>query len=276
MKHPGHGSFTLRLLATLALAALLAMTGCGGPQTDAAQDDGSLEKILNAKQLVLGLDASFPPMGFTDEAGEIVGFDIDMAQEVCERLGVTLVKRPIDWDTKEEDLNTGAIDCIWNGLSVTPGRAESMNLSEPYMKNQQIFVVLGDSDAKGLRDLSGARVGVQSGSTAQEALEESSLYGSVEITALGDNLELMELLRAGSLDAVLLDSVVAYYYISASEESYFVLPDSLSEEKFAVGFRKGDQALRDRVQELISDMKADGTLGEISRKWFGSDITTVK
>lgn len=265
------------LAGVVTMALLLTAAGCGGGanKNDAA-DDGSLQKVLDAKQLVLGLDASFPPMGFTDESGELVGFDIDVAQAVCDRLGIALVKRPIDWDAKEDDLNGGTIDCIWNGMSATPERAESMDLSEPYMKNELIFVVSGDSDAKGVRDLKGKTVGVQSGSTAQEMLEASELYGDISVAPLGDNLELLEQLKRGKVDAALLDSVVAYYFIFISDERYFVLPDSLGEEEYAIGFRKGDQALRDKVQEIIGDMKADGTLSDISTKWFGSDITIVK
>ena len=264
------------LLAGVVAAALLALTGCGGAEKDAAADDGSLQRVIDAGQLVLGLDASFPPMGFTDEAGEIVGFDIDVAQEVCDRLGVTLVKCPIDWDTKEDDLNSGVIDCIWNGMSVTPSRAEAMSLSEPYMKNELIFVVSGDSDAKSLRDLKGRTVGVQSGSTAQDVLAASNLGKDVSILALGDNLELLEQLKSRTVDAVLLDSVVAYYFIFTSDARYVVLPDSLGEEEYALGFRKADQTLRDKVQELLGDMKADGTLGNISQKWFESDITIIR
>ena len=268
-----------RLRAGLtAVIVMLAAAGCGtgGKPPLPPESDGSLQKILDAKQLILGLDASFPPMGFTDETGEIVGFDIDVAQEVCNRLGVELVKWPINWDTKEYALNNGTIDCIWNGMSVTPGRAAEMCLSEPYMRNELIFVVSGRSDAKGVRDLAGKRVGMQSGSTAQEALEASDLYKDVTVVTLDENITLLQCLKEGTLDAVLLDSVVAYYFISTSKESFFVLPDSLGEEDLAIGFRKDDRELRNRVQEIISGMKADGTLGEISKKWFGSDITIVR
>ena len=262
----------------LLFAAVLALTaaGCGSAQTGNNRSDGSLQKILDAGQLVLGLDTEFPPMGYIDETGEIVGFDIDVAQEVCDRLGVTLVKQGIDWDTKEDDLNKGNIDCIWNGMSVTPARAEEMNLSEPYMKNEVIVVVLGSSDIEVLRDLAGRKVGVQSGSTAQDVLETSDKVSDISIVTFDDNMELLKKLEQEEVDAALVDSVVAYHFIFSSDRKYYVLPDSLDEEEYAIGFRKGDQALRDRVQEILSEMKADGTLGVISKKWFGSDITTVR
>lgn len=265
-----------RLLAlSLAAALTLSLPGCAG-KSSAPVSDGSLQSILDSGRLVLGLDASFPPMGFTDGSGEIVGFDIDVAQEVCDRLGIELVKKSINWDEKEDELNSGAIDCIWNGMSITPGRAEAMCLSEPYMKNELIFVVDGSSDIKGNHDLGGKEVGVQSGSTALEVLEASELSEGITVVTDDDNMALFQKLRQGVIDAALIDSAVAYYVISTSTDRYYVLSDSLSEDKFAIGFRKGDQELRDRIQELINEMKADGTLGKISKKWFGSDITIVK
>ena len=278
-----------RLFAGFAAAALItAGAGCGNGSTAAdttaaanndtqtAASDDSLQKVLDAKKLVLGLDASFPPMGFTDESNEIVGFDIDVAQEVCDRLGIELVKQPINWDTKEEDLNLGKIDCIWNGMSINAARAEAMNLSEPYMKNEMIFVVPGDSDVKSMNDLSGKTVGVQNGSTAQEILEASDLYANITVTPLDDNVTLLNNMELGFSDAVFLDSVVAYYFIASNNKDFFVLPGNLEDEEYAIGFRKADQTLRDKVQATLSEMKADGKLAEISTKWFGSDVTTVK
>ena len=274
-----------RIFAGFAAAALVtACAGCGGgtaaqttaaPSQAAAADD-SLQKILDAKKLVLGLDASFPPMGFTDSANEIVGFDIDVAQEVCNRLGIELVKQPINWDAKEEDLNLGKIDCIWNGMSINPARAEAMNLSEPYMKNEMIFVVPGNSDIKSMDDLAGKTVGVQTGSSAQEILEATDLFSKITETPLEDNITLLNQMELGFSDAVFLDSVVANYLITENNKDYVILPGNLEAEEYAIGFRKNDQSLRDKIQETLSAMKADGKLGEISTKWFGSDITTVK
>ena len=144
------------------------------------------------------------------------------------------------------------------------------------MKNELIIVVLGSSDIEVLRDLAGRKVGVQSGSTAQDVLETSDKVSDISIVTFDDNMELLKKLEQEEVDAALVDSVVAYHFIFSSDRKYYVLPDSLGEEEYAIGFRKGDQALRDRVQEILSEMKADGTLGVISKKWFGSDITTVR
>ena len=242
----------------------------------AAASDDSLQKVLDSKQLILGLDASFPPMGFTNDANEIVGFDIDVAQEVCDRMGITLIKQPINWDNKEEDLNVGKIDCIWNGMSINESRKQVMNLSDPYMNNEMIFVVPKDSGVKTMDDLKGKTVGVQSGSSAEEILQAAEIYSSLSVTALDDNVTLLNQMELGFSDAVFLDSVVANYFITENNKDYVILPGNLESEEYAIGFRKNDQALRDEVQRVLSEMKADGKLGEISTKWFGSDVTTVK
>ena len=263
------------LIFCIALSVMLTAAGCGNTQTQQPKDD-SLQKVLDAGELILGLDTEFPPMGFKNDSGEIIGFDIDVAHEVCNRLGVTLVKKGINWDDKEDDLNSGKIDCIWNGMSVTPGRAESMNLSESYMKNEVIVVILDDSNIEGLRDLTGRKLGVQSGSTAEDVLKESEKITNASVFKYDDNRELLKKLDEGEIDAALVDSIVAYYLILQSERQYYILPDSLAEEEYAIGFRKEDNTLRDRVQEILKEMKADGALGSISKKWFGSDITIVK
>lgn len=277
-----------KILAVMALIPAM-LTGCGnsgsdgGDVTTAADsavvnngEDNSLQKVLDSGEFILGLDATFKPMGYTNENDEIVGFDIDCAEEVCSRLGVKLVKQPIDWDTKEQDLDSGKIDCIWNGMSINASRQEVMNLSEPYMKNSMVFVVAaGTLEASApLDELKGKTVAVQSGSTAQEILQGAGL--EVTENALATNVECLQQLELNLVDAVFMDSVVANYEIKESGKDYVILENGLEEEEYAIGFRKNDSALRDRVQEILSEMKADGKLGEISTKWFGSDITTVK
>lgn len=279
----------IKLLAAMALVPAM-LAGCSSAngtteettaaettaaETDTASgEDNSLQKVLDSGKFILGLDATFKPMGFTDENDQIVGFDIDVAQEVCNRLGVELVKQPIDWDTKEADLDAGKIDCIWNGMSINASRQEVMNLSEAYMENAMVFVVANGSAIASQADLDGKTVAVQSGSTAQDILRESGL--NVVETALATNVECLQQLELNLVDAVFMDSVVANYEIKESGKDYVILPDGLEEEEYAIGFRKNDCALRDKVQSILSEMKADGTLGEISTNWFGSDITTVK
>ncbi|MBQ9528594.1 MAG: transporter substrate-binding domain-containing protein [Fretibacterium sp.] len=277
MKKSGH----THLFAWIAATALILAAAAGAVwvrnagRTDAPVSDGSLQKILNSGRLVLGVDANFPPMSFVEEDEDIVGFDVDMFREVCKRLGVELIRRSIDWDDKEEELNGGTIDCI-GSMSVTPESARVMNLSEPYIKETLTFVVPGNSSARWLRDLKGRKIGVQAGSTTQEALEKLDIYKDITPVLFDDNLTILRQLKTGDLDAGLVDSVAAYYFIYSSSERYFFLPENLGEEKFAIGFRKNDKELRNRVQEILSEMKADGSLGKISKKCFGSDITIVR
>ncbi|MBO5164568.1 MAG: amino acid ABC transporter substrate-binding protein [Ruminococcus sp.] len=291
-------SISLRLFASVAaLSMLIVSAGCGNDSSSQSEsssessapdsvsddssaadtsDDQSLQKVLDSGKFVLGLDATFKPMGYTDENDEIVGFDIDVAEEVCARMGVELVKEGINWDTKEQDLNAGRIDCIWNGMSVSPSRAEEMNLSEPYMSNAMVFVVPANSDVTDMEQLSDKIIGVQNGSTAEEILMASDIASTITEQPMATNIEALQQMELGIVDAVFLDSVVANYEITSSGKDYKILPDGLEEEEYAIGFRKNDQALRDEVQKILSEMKADGKLGEISTEWFGSDITTVK
>lgn len=265
----------LKLVAVITAAALLLFAaGCSGGNEQNADD--SLKKILDAKQLVLGLDDNYPPMGYTNESGEIVGFDIDLAEEVCTRLGIDLVKKPIKWNEKEKELNNGTIDCIWNGLSITPERSKSMCLSMPYFRNELVLVVMSSSNIKNARDLDGKIIGVQSGSTPESYLESQKKDFNVTVRAFNNNMELMNSLKLGTIDVAFVCSVNAYYYISMSEERFFVLPDTFSKEELAIGFRKNDKTLCEKVEDTLSDMKADGTLKKISEKWFGSDITIIK
>lgn len=268
------------MVAALALTATIGFAGCSSAPansgTSQTTEDNSLQKIKDSGKFILGLDATFKPMGYTDENDQIVGFDIDVAEEVCKRMGVELVKQPINWETKETDLEVGKCDCIWNGMSVSPERAEKMNLSDPYMKNAMVFVVKSDSLVASVDDLKTAKIAVQNGSTAQDILEKSEIKDTITVSAIATNVEALQQLEMGLCDAVFLDKIVADYEIKTSGKALKVLPEGLEEEEYAIGFRKNDQKLRDEVQKILVEMKKDGKLAEISTKWFGSDITTVK
>jgi polar amino acid transport system substrate-binding protein len=249
-------------------------------QTGADGQDNSLQYIKDNGKLILGLDDAFPPMGFRDKNNNIVGFDIDLAHAVCDKLGVELELQPIDWDAKEQELATKSIDCIWNGLSLTAKNQENMTMTKSYMTNSITLVVKSDSDIASMADMEGKSVAVQSGSAAEETLDadenkdfKASLSGvnpfDEYITALLD-------MESGNSDAVLMDSVVANYMINDLGKDYKVLDDTLLEDKYVVGFRKGDQALSDAVWNALMDLKEEGKITEISNKWFGFDITTIE
>lgn len=242
--------------------------------------DNSLEYILDKGKLILGLDDSFPPMGFRDDSGNIVGFDIDLAKAVCDKLGVELVLQPVIWEAKEHELNTKSIDCLWNGFSITPDRKENLTLSIPYMENTIAIVVAKDSGIKSKEDMAGKRLAVQGGSSAEEALnmDENKKFkeslGEIN-SGFNDYVTALMDLETGNSDGVLMDSVVANYMIYEAGKDFIVLDDHLVAEEYAVGFRKGEEALADAVNKALRELKDDGTVEEISKKWFGSDITTI-
>ncbi len=261
----------------LILIAAIAVAGISASAAKESSEDLSLQKVLDKGTFVLGLDDAFPPMGFRDENGEIVGFDIDTAREVCARLGVELVCQPIDWNAKEQELATGNIDCIWNGFTVTPERREVMTFSESYVKNAQVVVVNGDSSVQTLADLAGADIGVQAGSSAQAAISDTPDFSSTigSIVEFKENLTALMDLEIGGVDAVVMDLLVANDNINRSGKDFRILEETLADEEYAIGFRKGDIALADAVNAQLHSMAEDGTLAEIATKWFGADITII-
>lgn len=269
----------MRKFGSLILAAILAVSvfaGCAEKPT--TEEDLSLQKVKDAKTFVMGLDDSFPPMGYRNEQNEIVGFDIDCAKEVALRMDVELELQPISWDAKDQELNSGKIDCIWNGMSVKEEYKTSMNLSDSYMKNRMVVVVLNGSGFNSIEDLKDKKIGVQSGSTAEGILNESDFAKTIkEIITFKDNVTAFLDLEAKGVDAIFVDEVVANNFITEKAKPYTILEDgALADEEYAIGFRKNDQALRDEVTKILSEMKADGKLTEISVKWFGKDVTIIK
>ena len=263
----------LGALAVLAVVAIIVIS----INLSSTKEENSLERILNKETFILGLDDSFPPMGFRNENNEIVGFDIDVAKEVSKRLGVELILQPISWTAKEQELNSYNIDCIWNGMSVNPERQEKMSLSSSYLKNSMSFAVKNESGIQKIEDLKGKKIGVQSGSTAEEILKNSKIYKDVaEVVSYSENLTAFMDLEIDQIDAVFIDNVVANYYIASNNKDYQVLDEALQDEEYAIGFRKQDTELCNKVNEILSEMKKDGSLEKISNKWFGKDITIIE
>lgn len=273
---------SLAVFAMMMVAMLAVFAGCSsssdtnsGTADSGTAQDNSLQNVLDKGTLVLGLDDSFPPMGFRDENNNIVGFDIDVATEVANRMGVELKLQPIEWSTKEMELNTGSVDCLWNGLSIDDERKQAMDLSEPYMTNRMVLVVLNDSEYTDQASLAGKTIGVQNGSTAEKILEESDFSKTIGNTiGFKDNVTAFMELETKGIDAIFMDEVVANYAITSQNKDFKVLEDGLTEEEYAVGFKKGNTALKNEVQKYIEEMKADGTMTQISEKWFGKDVVS--
>jgi polar amino acid transport system substrate-binding protein len=264
------------ILAAVACATM-AVTVLGSCKIKNSARDNSLSDLQKRGTFVLGLDDSFPPLGFRDENNEIVGYDIDLAKEVAVRLGVEFKAQPIDWSAKEQELNTGKIDCIWNGFTMTPEREAVLAFTKPYLDNAQVVVVRKDSGCNALADLTGKSIGLQSGSSAAEAVEGNLSFKNElkNIVEFKDNITALNDLEIGGVSGVVMDRVVAEYSIKATGKPFVILTEGLAPEEYGVAFRKNDIILRDSVQSILDDMAKDGTVAKISTKWFGSDISVI-
>ncbi len=262
----------IKKITAFSLAALTAFTliGCSPQKTSTS--------TLDQATWVVGLDDSFAPMGFRDEKGEIVGFDVDLAKALGEKLGKEIKFQPIDWSMKETELKAGNIDFIWNGYTITEERKEKVSFSNAYLNNSQIIVTLADSAIENKADLKGKTVGAQSQSSAVTAMEKetevySSFKGGKAVTFESNDQALMDL-EAGRIDAVVADEILLRYYIALKgEEKYKILSEDFGNEQYGVGMRKDDLKMVEAFNKAYAEMKADGTIKAISEKWFGEDIT---
>ena len=276
----------LVLLLVTAMAAITVLAGCGSK--DSGSSDNGKKSSKEAKvendddTLIVGFDASFPPYGYKDDSGEYVGFDLDLAQEVCDRNNWKLVKQPIDWDSKDAELNSGTIDCIWNGFTMN-GREDDYTFSEPYVDNSQVIVVADDSGIEKLTDLAGKTVGVQAASAALDLLKSEEEGGQKELAdtfgALNEfadyNTAFTEL-QAGALDALAIDVGVAKYQLNSRGEGFKILDETLNTEQYAIGFKKGNTELCDIVNADLQKLADDGMVAELAEKYEIADMVTLK
>ncbi|WDH85029.1 amino acid ABC transporter substrate-binding protein [Paenibacillus urinalis] len=222
--------------------------------------------------LVIGIDDKFAPMGFRDESNNIVGFDIDYAAAAAEKMGKEVEFQPIDWSSKESELSSGRIDLIWNGYTITDERKEKVLFTKPYMANSQVAVVLSDSPLASLEELEGKNIGLQKLSSASDALSAHPINEKVgSVSEFPDNVLALSDLKSGRLDAVIIDEVVAKYYMSLEEGTYKLLDESLAPEEYGIGVKKGNEALLNELQSALDELSEDGTAASISEKWFGED-----
>lgn len=231
----------------------------------------------NENILTLGLDDSFPPMGFRNENNELVGFDIDLATEVCKKLGMTLKAQPISWAAKEQELDSGNIDCIWNGFGYTEERNEKMTLSNMYIKDKSIFFVKTNTNYTSQEDLKGKNIGVQSGSVQERRLNNADFGKEIgEIVGYTDYLTALMDLEAGNIDAVYMSKITGTYIMNSQNKDFrYFEANGISDEKsgMVVAFKKGNTQLKDKIEKAIEELREEGKLKEISEKWFGEDIT---
>ena len=283
----------MKKIYLLGVLAAFMLAGCSSAKTTESSSASAETSVVESKAteetttaavadskttFTVGFDQDFPPMGFVGEDGEFTGFDLDLATEVAKRIGKEVKYQPIAWDAKDMELTSGTIDCIWNGFSIQ-GREDKYTWSKPYMKNDQVFVVKSDSSIESLEDLAGKTVEVQVDSSAEAALKENKeladTFGKLQ-TVADYNTGFMDL-EMGGVDAIAMDSVVANYQITKRGGNGFTVLDTpLSSEEYGIGFKLGNETLRDEVQKALDEMKADGTMKTISEKWFGKDVTTLE
>ncbi len=259
-----------KLVASVLLIGLAVSMAACGKTKEGGSDDGAF---------TVGFDQDFPPFGYVGDDGEFTGFDIEMATECGKRMGKEVKLQPIDWDAKDMELESGTIDCIWNGFTMN-GREDQYTWSDSYMDNTQVVITKKDSGIQTLADLAGKVVEVQKESSAQSALEDED--HTELLTSFGDFLQVAEYntafmdLESGAVDAIAIDIGVANFQLEGKEDEYVILEEVISSEQYAVGFLKGNEELRDEVQSTLMEMVEDGTFAEISEKYFGYDVCTLK
>lgn len=256
------------LLFGIAILGVFGLAACGN--NDMPQ---SLDDIEDRGYMIVGLDDTFAPMGFRDNNGNLVGFDVDLAKEVGSRLGIEVRFQPIDWDAKVLELNAGTIDMIWNGLTITESRLEEMAFSNPYIANTQMVMIKAGSDISVINDLAGLKLGVQISSAAEDAVNANAIVDDLGELVKFDtyNTALLEL-QNGTVDAVVIDEIMGRYIMSQNEGVYEALVENFGEEEYGIGFRLESSALRDSINAILNEMIEDGTAAEISIKWFDEDI----
>ncbi len=244
------------------------LAACGSSSTKKETD------ASDKNTFTVGFDQNFPPFGYVDEDGNFTGFDIELATEVANRMGKEIVLQPIDWDAKDMELESGTIDCIWNGFTIN-GREDKYTWSTPYMTNMQDIVVRADSGIESLEDLEGKIVDVQKESSALTALEDNPdlMDSFAELNQVADyNTAIMDL-ESGAVDAVAMDHYVALDQI-ANKDNMKILDEHISDEQYGIGFLLGNEELRDEVEAILLEMVKDGTFEEISKKYFDTNVAS--
>ena len=279
-------------LAVVLIAALTVSTmavGCGSSKDSSSTDtketktESTKDSVSNGgNTFTVGFDAEYPPYGYMDDDGEYTGFDLELAQAVCDLEGWTLVKKPINWDSKDMELDSGAIDCIWNGFTMN-GREDQYTFSVPYVDNSQVIVVAENSGIEKLSDLAGKTVGVQAASAALDLLNSeeeggqkalADTFGS--LNEFADYNTAFTELQAGALDALAIDIGVAKYQINSRGDGYKILDETLNTEQYAIGFKKGNTELCDKVNADLEKLAEDGTVEKLAEKYEIADMVTLK
>jgi len=258
----------MSIILTVTMAGAL-LVGCGQKQ----EKLNSLQAVQKAGKLTVGLDDSYPPMEFRDSKNDLVGFDIDLGNEIGKKLGVKTEYTATDFNGILLALTSSKFNIILSGMSITDKRKESIDFSDTYVMGGQVVAIKqGDTSIKSLEDLKGKVVACQLGSTGDSAA--TAMKGLKEVKKYDKITEAFQELSAKRVDAVIMDAQVGGYYVAKKPGEYEVLKDVISEEPMGIGFKKEDKELRVAIQKALDELKTDGTLSKLSQKWFGFDAYT--
>ena len=266
-------------LLTLVGMAVMSLAGCTQLASNPTVDNW--DKYQQQKSITVGFDNTFVPMGFEEKNGNYAGFDIELAQYVSKKLGITVHFQPIDWDMKETELQNGTIDAIWNGYSATDERREKVAFTIPYMQNTQILVVKKTSGIHSVEDMTGKVLGAQNGSSGMLDFEEhpevlkNRVKGGDADQYQSVNEAIIDL-KNDRIDALLIDRVYADYYLTTEgiADEYDTIPSGFESESFAVGVRPADKKLLEALNKAFKELYQEGIFQQISQKWFGEDVAT--
>lgn len=266
-------------LLTLVGMAVMSLAGCTQLASNPTVDNW--DKYQQQKSITVGFDNTFVPMGFEEKNGDYAGFDIELAQYVSKKLGITVHFQPIDWDMKETELQNGTIDAIWNGYSATDERREKVAFTIPYMQNTQILVVKKTSGIHSIEDMTGKVLGAQNGSSGMLDFEENPEVLKNRVKG-GDADQYQSVneaiidLKNDRIDALLIDRVYADYYLTTEgiADKYDTIPSGFESESFAVGVRPADKKLLEALNQAFKELYQEGIFQQISQKWFGEDVAT--
>ncbi|WP_251866303.1 amino acid ABC transporter substrate-binding protein [Enterococcus malodoratus] len=268
------------VLGMVAVLTLVTLTACGKKE---ASGDDSWKTIEKDKKVTIGLDDTFVPMGFKDEDGKIVGFDVDLAKAVFKEYDIKAEFQPIDWSMKENELENGTIDLIWNGYTVTKSREKKVLFTDPYAQNEQVLVTKKDSNITKAEDMKGKILGAQEGSSGYEAFNNQAktlkdIVKDNDATLYASFNEAMIDLENGRINGLLIDKVYADYYLKQANKlnDYNIFSVGFKNENFAVGARKGDKELVKKINSAFKELQENGKYGEISKKWFGEELSLPK
>lgn len=276
----------LLVIAACLLLTLSCLAGCSSndKQSSNAGQQNATEPtgwayIEDKGEMIIGLDDAFAPMGFRDENGNLVGFDIDLANAVGEVLGINMVFQPINWDSKDLELSSKRIDCIWNGMSVLPERIEAYSLTKKYLNNKIVIMTLDpELQITSTADLANVKLGTQVSSAALSTMQSNPDWATFEanVTEYATYDEAILAMQGGRVQAIVVDQVLGEYKNANMDSQMSVCEFDFGDDFYAIGCRKGETDVADKINEAIQTLIDNGKAAEISEKWFGTNIVILE